>query len=156
MSYHYSIDLSNISSCSCINGSVFWSNSSPIAIATRINKDPLENNLKVSQWPIATVISIVFASLFIVTIFILKVVYSSADEFRNNKNKYDLVLFKAPPTTNQKNNGINSRKMFENDDARKHNLKLVADSGFDVTTLEVSRLTAAYSKKNLGMSSTKV
>jgi hypothetical protein len=156
MSYHYSIDLSSFAACPCMNNlSVATSNSSRVAIAKPLSQEPRENNLKINQWPVATVISIVFTSLFIATILILKLVYSSADEFRSNENRYDLVLFKAPSSSNQKNSGMNSRKMFENDEARKHNLKVVADSGFDVTTLEISRISAAYSKKYLTTDSNK-
>jgi hypothetical protein len=153
--YEYSIDLSNFAACFSTNNSSLsrGAKHTVIVTATKVSK-LVHENVRVDPWPIATVVSIVFASLFIATILVLKIIYSSADEFRSNDNQYDLVLFKAPLSSVQKHVGLSGQtKMFENDEVRMHNLKAVAESGFDVATLEVSRLTAAYSKKSSAVNS---
>jgi len=57
------------------------------------------------------------------------VTFSSTDHFLNEK--HDLVIFK--PT--QKNQVIVGRKMLENNQINLHNIKVTAESGFDIRCL---------------------
>ena len=141
MSIHqYSLDLTNFTSFICNSKAIninlsslnLTQNNKLIITAKRICADDSSfHTIYFTDWPIATVIAICFASMSILAIFILKIIYSSTDEFINNNNKYDLIVFKAPPSTSQKNNcAVTHRKMFENDVARQHNKKALAESGF--------------------------
>lgn len=137
MSGSYTVDLSTLDWNCLINNSC-QNNSSTIQV-NAVDQSNIENNLMFEEWPIATIVSICFVGLSFLVLTILKCMYSSADQFSNNANKYDLILFKAAPTNKHgsgEGKGVN-RKMFENNAVRLHNLKALTDSGFDMNTIQI-------------------
>ena len=80
-------------------------------------------------WPTATIVSVCFIFVWFIIITVLKIMFTSTDEFMNN-NKYDLILFK--PTNQTKNSAFVGRKMFENNAVNQHNLKAELEAGFEL------------------------
>jgi hypothetical protein len=152
-----SLDLVNISKLLCSDGSLphvrndslsyfDLNKSSLIVTLSKIEKDEIVNHVTLNELPVATMISCIFMGLSLFLIFCLKIISMSSDQFLYVNNKNDLILFKSAPFS-QKNQGLANRKMFENEAVRAHNLKALAESGFDMSLLEFPRSLQTLRKK---------
>ena len=118
-----------------------WQSLEPLSVAGGKNKYslpsihqkiPREHPLKMDETPVATIISICFVIVCLVIIGILKIVYST--DHTTGLNKYDLILFMKP--SNKNNSMLVARKIFVNNAAMQHNIKALAESDFDMDSLE--------------------
>ncbi|RMZ99153.1 hypothetical protein BpHYR1_037494 [Brachionus plicatilis] len=91
-------------------------------------KAPLNSD----EWPVVTIISVCFIGIWALLITLLKIMTSTEEYF--DENKFDLIMFKP----SAKIIGIGCRKLFDNSPVSRHNIKVMTQSGFDISKVPIS------------------